>query len=205
MFGVSRSSLRQALKVLEIMGVVTQQVSRGTYLSDNASAILAEPIDFLVLLDGISHHELFEARMMLEPELAARAAERATTDDLRALRGALTQMRRALSDQMRYIEGDVAFHDAVFAAAGNRVCQAMMRVVQRAVLTSIARTSGLTELERSFAFHKAIYVAIEKRRPDEARQEMIQHLKFGRDRLLLATQKPAVGLAEKIAAMRAAL
>src|SRR5262245_1122917 len=52
LFGVSRSSLRQALKVLEIMGVISQRVGDGTYLNTAAPAILAEPLEFLILLDG---------------------------------------------------------------------------------------------------------------------------------------------------------
>ncbi len=60
-FGVSRSSLRQALKVLEIMGVISQRVGDGTYLNTAAASILSEPLEFLILLDGISFHESMEA------------------------------------------------------------------------------------------------------------------------------------------------
>lgn len=60
-FGVSRSSLRQALKVLEIMGVISQRVGDGTYLSTGAVPILGEPMEFLILLDGITSHELMES------------------------------------------------------------------------------------------------------------------------------------------------
>ena len=74
---VSRGSLRQVLKMLEIMGVVSQRVGDGTYLNAAAPSILAEPMEFLILLDGISFEELMEARLIVEPELAARAASRA--------------------------------------------------------------------------------------------------------------------------------
>ena len=53
-FGVNRGSLRQALKVLEIMGVLAQRVGDGTYLSPSADLILKEPLDFLVLVDDLS-------------------------------------------------------------------------------------------------------------------------------------------------------
>src|SRR5713226_4550791 len=105
-FGVNRASLRQALKVLEIMGVLTQRVGDGTYLSTSAESILNEPIEFLILLDDLSHHELFETRMIVEPELAARAAERATTDDLAALRRAIVAMEKACTIQVR-LEADI--------------------------------------------------------------------------------------------------
>src|SRR5512134_2603205 len=64
-FGVSRSSLRHALKVLDIMGVLTQRVGDGTYLTTSASRILSEPLEFLVLLDGISLFDLLETRLIV--------------------------------------------------------------------------------------------------------------------------------------------
>lgn len=192
-FGVSRPSLRQALKVLEIMGVLSQRVGDGTYLSSNASAILSEPMEFLVLIDGISHLELFEARMIVEPELAARAAERATGEDVTAIRKVLGEMERSLDDRERTIERDVAFHDLIFRAAGNRVCRQMFSVIHRAMLTSIARLSLRADLEEVFAAHQAIYTAIAQRKPDEARRAMAEHLRVARGLFLRESgeQKPA--------------
>src|SRR6202041_3689587 len=133
-FGVNRASVRQALKVLEIMGVLNQRVGDGTYLSESAETILNEPIDFLVLLDDLSHHELFETRMIVEPELAARAAEQATVEDLAGLRQALMAMERSRTNQAR-LEADIAFHECIFRASGNRICHLLFRIIHRTVLT----------------------------------------------------------------------
>src|SRR5271156_2959952 len=132
-FGVNRASVRQALKVLEIMGVLTQRVGDGTYLSETAEFLLNEPLDFLVLLDDLSHHELFETRLIVEPELTARAAERATAEDLSALRNAVFAMERSKTTRER-LEADMAFHNAVFRASGNRICQLLFRRIHRTVL-----------------------------------------------------------------------
>jgi GntR family transcriptional repressor for pyruvate dehydrogenase complex len=83
---VNRASLRQVMKVLEIMGVLTQRVGDGTYLSASSESILKEPLEFMVLIDDISPAELFETRAIVEPELAARAALRSTSEDLAKLR-----------------------------------------------------------------------------------------------------------------------
>ena len=78
------------------MGVLSQRVGDGTYLSfDSAESILDEPLDFLILLDDLSHHELFETRLIVEPELTARAAERATAEDISDLRNAIFAMERS--------------------------------------------------------------------------------------------------------------
>src|SRR5690606_28313344 len=98
MVGVSRSSLRQALKVLVSMGVITQRVGSGTRLNPAAASILAEPLQFLILLDGITFEELMEARLIVEPKLAARAAERATADDVKALKRAIARMEENAKD-----------------------------------------------------------------------------------------------------------
>lgn len=179
-FGVARASLRQALKVMEIMGVIHQRVGDGTYLRSNASAILNEPMDFLVLLDSISHHELFEARLIVEPELAARAAERATTADLAELRRSIAALERGASDATKVVDADLAFHGALFRAAGNRVCELMFRLIHRMMLNSIAKTSQLVQARHTVSMHGAIYSAIAQRQPIEAYERMVEHLNDAR-------------------------
>jgi GntR family transcriptional repressor for pyruvate dehydrogenase complex len=175
-FNVSRSSLRQAFKMLDMMGVLNQRVGDGTYLNLNASTILAEPMEFLLLLDGISFHELYEARLVVEPEMASRAAERATAADVEALRVALNGMESSLSDMHRFIELDVAFHQAILRASGNRVFVLMFSAIQRFLLTGIARTSPLVDFAHTLRFHRRIFSTIDRRQPDEARRAMTEHL-----------------------------
>lgn len=174
-FQVNRASVRQVLKVLEMMGVLTQRVGDGTYLSTSAEAILDEPLDFLVLLDDLSHHELFETRLIVEPELAARAAERATTEDLHALRAAITAMQDSAGTDER-LAADMAFHDAVFRASGNRICQLLFKRIHRTVLTSMGQLSNRVELQQPLSYHKRIYAAIRTHDPDEARRLMREHI-----------------------------
>ncbi len=174
-FGVNRASLRQALKVLEIMGVLSQHVGDGTYLSASAESILKEPLDFLILLDDLSHHELFETRLIVEPELAARAAERATAEDLAGLRHAIMAMERSRTNQAR-LDADVAFHECVFRASGNRICHLLFKVIHRNVLTSMGQLSRRVPIERPLSFHKKIYAAIRDRNPQAARSTMQEHI-----------------------------
>ncbi len=174
-FGVNRASLRQALKVLEIMGVLTQRVGDGTYLSASAELTLKEPLDFLVLLDDLSHHELLETRMIVEPELAARAAQRATAEDLIGLRKAIVAMEHCRTNEER-LDADVAFHECIFRASGNRICHLLFRVIHRNLLTSMSKLSRRVPLDRPLTFHKRIYEAIQNREPEEARRQMLDHI-----------------------------
>ncbi|MBL8174200.1 MAG: FadR family transcriptional regulator [Bryobacterales bacterium] len=175
-FGVSRNSLRQALKVLEIMGVISQRVGDGTYLNSGAEAILGEPMEFLILLDGISVHELMEARLIVEPELAAQAASRATAEDVAEIERELSAMEDAGEDSDRLVEHDLLFHQAIFRAAGNRVCSLMFSVVHRSMKRLITLTSQVVSPEHTLTLHRRILAAIRKRNPDDARRRMSEHL-----------------------------
>ena len=175
-FGVSRSSLRQALKVLEIMGVISQRVGDGTYLNAAAPTILNEPMEFLILLDGISFHELMEARRIVEPELAARAAMRATAADVAELAAVHARMEAHKADSARFVEADLRYHQTLFRISGNRVCSMMFTVVHHSVHKLMEVTSSLVDPEHTLTLHRRITAAIRKGDAVQARQRMIEHL-----------------------------
>ena len=176
-FGVHRSSLRQALNALETMGVLTQRVGDGTYLTNDAASILSAPIEFMIIVDGISFHELMEARLIVEPELAARAAERATSNDLTDLRTALDAMKATRNDHTVRAQHDLTFHETIARASANRVCQRMFTAIHKATMKSILlATSVDTNYKETLRFHEAIYKAIWRRESEEARRQMAEHL-----------------------------
>ena len=198
-FGVSRPSLRQALKVLEIMGVISQRVGDGTYLNENASEILNEPMEFLILMDGISIHELVELRSILEPELAALAAERATAQDLRELARSIKEMEDSRHNLEKSIEADLSFHRGIFQAAGNRACSRILAFIHRSVWKSLTITSQLVEAQRPLEGHKAIYNAIYQRSAEEARKQMTEHMRRARQLLLKASKQTVdLNMAQKM-------
>lgn len=133
-FGVARSSLRQALKVLEIMGVITQKVGDGSYLNKDASLVLSVPMEFLFLLDGISLHELAEMRLMMEPALAGSAAQRANSDDIALLRQSITDLQASRRNPEHMVSADLLFHKAVAKASGNRLSERLFHIIHREML-----------------------------------------------------------------------
>jgi GntR family transcriptional regulator, transcriptional repressor for pyruvate dehydrogenase complex len=162
--------------VLEIMGVISQRVGDGTYLNSGAPSILSESMEFLILLDGISFHELMEARLIVEPELAARAASRATSEDISELNAVHANMERSKANSDRFVEFDLLFHQTLFRISGNRVCNMMFTVVHQSVHKLMALTATLVDPEHTLALHRRIITAVRKGAPDEARQRMIEHL-----------------------------
>ena len=175
-FRVARSSLRQALKVLEIMGVITQKVGDGSYLNRDASSVLAVPMEFLFLLDDTSVQELTELRFMIEPALAAKAAERANSDDIALLRQSIADLESSERDRVRLVASDLLFHRAIFQASGNRLTGRLFHTIHRAMLNMIMVTSQMVDLEHTVAFHKPILAAIERRDAALASRLMTAHL-----------------------------
>lgn len=179
-FGVNRASIRQALKALEVMGIVTQRVGDGTYLTPDASTTLRAPLDFLILVDGITFQELFEARRIVEPELAARAALRRSEEDLQDLEAAVCRMQdNPAITPADLAELDLHFHEIIWRASGNRVCQRMFSSLHRAMSRSLNVTSQLREDGTPIGAHSQMFEAIRDRDPERARQLMIEHLLQG--------------------------
>lgn len=175
-FGVARSSLRQALKVLEIMGVITQKVGDGSYLNRDASTVLAVPMEFLFLLDDTSLHELVEIRLMMEPALAAKAAERATAADIALLRQSIVDLERSKEDRVQLVSSDLLFHRVIFQSTGNRLSGRLFHTIHRAMLNMIMVTSQMVDLKHTLQFHRPILEAIEQRDPQRAFSLMSDHL-----------------------------
>ena len=175
-FRVARSSLRQALKVLEIIGVITQKVGDGSYLNRDASSVLSVPMEFLFLLDDTSVQELTELRFMIEPALAAKAAERANSEDVALLRQSIKDLENSKGDRVKLVASDLLFHRAIFQASGNRLTGRLFHIIHRAMLNMMMVTSQLVDLEHTVAFHKPILAAIEKRDPELAARLMRDHL-----------------------------
>jgi GntR family transcriptional repressor for pyruvate dehydrogenase complex len=188
-FGVARSSLRPALKVLEIMGVITQKVGDGSYLNKDASSVLAVPMEFLFLLDDTSLQELTEMRLLMEPSLAAKAAERANAQHIALLRQSILDLEHSKGDRVRLVASDLLFHRAIFQASGNRLAGRLFQTIHRAMLNMIMVTSQLVELEHTLQCHRPILIAIEQRDPELASRLMTDHLVDAQDLLLHTRQQ----------------
>jgi GntR family transcriptional repressor for pyruvate dehydrogenase complex len=170
------------------MGVVSQRVGDGTYLNGAAHSILAEPMEFLILLEGISFEELMDARLIVEPELAARAAVRATPETVARLAESLNRMKAGGSDHKELVEEDLRFHRTIFEMADNRVCRLMFSIVHESMHKLMEITSQMVDQGHTVKLHTRIYTAIRKRAPEEARARMFAHLTDARG-LLLRSQE----------------
>src|ERR1700692_4306550 len=170
--GLSRNSLREAVRALSLARVLEVRQGDGTYVSSLEPGELLEPtLSATRLLQGRTVLELFEVRRMLEPEAAAMAAHRADAEILGALRRELDRMIAAGSNADALVGADAAFHDVIARAPGNGVLQALLRSLStstiRARLWHGIADRGALDLARDE--HTRIYDAIAAGDPDLAR------------------------------------
>ena len=188
-----RSSIREALKALELMGMVESRLGDGTFVCDR-SRFLSSPLVWAITSSGEADvSELVEARRLIETELAALAAERATGEDLKRLGESLDEMEGAGEDAERYLDADLSFHVAIAEAAHNRILSNALELLRNLTRRWIRAALRLPTVPgEALDQHKAIFLAIAKRRPDQARAAMHSHLEAMGRRLMEARERGAV-------------
>lgn len=175
--GVGRAALREALKALELLGMVEARVGDGTFVCPR-SDFLSRPLLWAIMgADQSELRQLIEARLVLEESLAAFAAERATAEELRNIKIALDDMRDQLEDAPRSSESDMRFHIAIAEAAHNPIlanADQLMRNLMKQWILLKHRVPGAAA--RSLEHHVRIYDAILHRDGRRAREEMRNHI-----------------------------
>jgi GntR family transcriptional repressor for pyruvate dehydrogenase complex len=166
--GVSRSSLREALRALTVLGVTEMRHGTGTYVSSLEPELLVRPLSFVLSLSEQASDQLFEARRVVEPAMAALAASRIDDATLERLDGCVATA---------FMETDLELHDAIRAAAGNAILGRFMESIAALALASRQRTGSRRSVqEQTVKDHRAIVKALRAREPEAASKAMLRHL-----------------------------
>ena len=179
-FNVGRSSIREALRMLESQGVITP-VNGGAFIVADAANPLESSLRLLFALDEqAGMHDLFELRRILECEAAALAAERHGEVHLTEMDAATEEMAGALSTSGRdnsFIEADLRFHLAVAGATGNRLVLHSMHAVRDVLRRALTTVYHIPQSpESAVVEHRAIRAAVAAGDAAKAREEMRLHL-----------------------------
>ena len=181
-FGVSRTAVREALKTLGEKGLIESHPGRGTFVTNESARSMRHTLDRMVrngISEGAVH--LVEVREILEPEIAALAAQRADEDGRSAMRESIVVMDAAL-DAEGFIEGDLDFHLALAEAAGNPLILSLIDSIVGLLREQRMRTYYIDGgPARGQYHHKRILEAIERSDPQGARAAMCAHLRQVRE------------------------
>jgi GntR family transcriptional repressor for pyruvate dehydrogenase complex len=176
-FRVSRTSVREALRALESLGLIEIRAGEGTHVREVSVESLIEPLALVILTQREAIAELYEARRLLEPPIAALAARRASPEEVAELTRILAEQAREVAAGRTGLAQDAAFHSAIAHSTHNR---AITRIVTTLMdlLTQTREESLHTpgRPQRSHQDHQQILAAIEARDAAAAQRMMLNHV-----------------------------
>jgi len=175
-YGVGVSTVREALRIMENRGYLLIEHGRGMYVRsrnywshDASLELLQLPVGNLL--------SLLEFRCVLEPEMAALAAERGSPGQFRSIVTAASAMIDDLAKGHDYFSADIAFHEHIAAACSNEVMASVMKSISDLLLESRRKTTRIPgSAEKAAHFHMLIALAIEQRNGPLAKSMMKAHL-----------------------------
>ena len=181
-FGVSRTSVREALQALEISGSIEIRQGGGSFIKTSEVQLVSDALSTTIIqAESNLVYEMLELRRALEVESASLAAQRATSADLEKIRQALEQMAVSGRDIEAGVQADLSFHLHIVMASHNKLLINLMQTLTERMEITIRTTRGHrlvdnNRYEDTFQEHKDIYVAIASGNAPEAKQLMEEHI-----------------------------
>lgn len=182
---VGRTTVREALKLLTLSGVLDARRGDGTYVRQEFTSFLSQQIRWPVLLSAQQVDEIVEVRDALEVKAVRLAAERATPEEIRRIDACQQLLQIEARDLEQETELDLQFHHAIAEASHNELLSTLMRSLQNVLRQYIALAGQMTDrVDTTATEHLAIYDAIATRDPDAAEKAMVEHLAISRKLIL---------------------
>ena len=185
--GVGRSSIREAFRVFQILGVTEAKPGRGTILVNTAPLFALTDWSEFTSTDLIN--DIVEARLALEPLIAAMAAKRADAVSIRRIADTIEAGRRAIGNEAASIQTSLDFHTAVADASGNQTLQLTTRLLRSLYFESTRFSRRQPEnYEALLLDHQQIFAAIRDHDPKAARAASEKHMRHGLKMVLDVTK-----------------
>jgi GntR family transcriptional repressor for pyruvate dehydrogenase complex len=177
MMKVSRPSLREALRALQLMNIIENRQGSGNYITSLEPEQLVEHLDIVFALDDSTYRDLFQARRILETGIAEMAALNITDEEVLRMEESLSKATAVIDDADAFLEADMELHAMILQAAGNRVLPVFMQSINKIGVLSRRRTGEDIGVRRqTVRDHRSIVAALKSRNPDKAKRAMMEHL-----------------------------
>ncbi|PTM40964.1 FadR/GntR family transcriptional regulator [Bosea sp. 124] len=172
--GLSRTPVREAVKVLAAAGILVVKHGHGTFVSAGAQASLGQLLLFEIYLKDTTPQKLMEVRTLFERSCAELAAQRRTDEDLAAMRACIERLRLLVAakpiDFDAALEADLDFHRAIYRAAQNELVATLANFVLNMVSGWLRRSHASGGLADTVRLHEIMYTMIETRNSGGARE-----------------------------------
>ena len=179
--GAGRNTVREALKILASRNVLEIRQGAGTFVSE-IQGIPDDPLGFSMVNDHVKlTKDLLQVRIMLEPQIAALAAQCAKEHEIKELEEILEEMEAAMKKREDYSELDTKFHTKIAQCTHNIVMENLLPVIGKGVAV-FAKEVAQTEYDRTWISHRKIFCYIRDHKPFEAEMEMQYHLLYNTSR-----------------------
>lgn len=179
--GAGRNTVREALKILASRNVLEIRQGAGTFVSEK-QGIPDDPLGFSMVNDHVKlTKDLLQVRIMLEPQIAALAAQCAKEHEIKELEEILEEMEAAMKKREDYSELDTKFHTKIAQCTHNIVMENLLPVIEKGVAV-FAKEVAQTEYDRTWISHRKIFCYIRDHKPFEAEMEMQYHLLYNTSR-----------------------
>lgn len=190
-FGVGRSSLREAMAALSLVGLLEVKPGHGTTVSLSAGDFLTKPLRWGMLMNWRDKlHELVEVRMIIEHAIAGMAAERATKEEIAEIKHHQTQLRASKKVGKKAVQADLAFHAALARASHNSILARFLAELRHPMKNMMEqKASVFMDYDRVAEQHEAIVKAIEGRDIKKAQSTLRDHLEWAGERLMAVLLK----------------
>lgn len=183
MFGVGRSTIREAIKILASKNILEVRRGSGTFLI-NREAKDQDPLGLREMKDKYSLAlDLVTVRLILEPEIAVMAAENATAEDIRQLKAQCSLVESLIKSGIDHTEEDIKFHTCIATCSKNAVVENLIPIIHSAV-SVFANLTHLKLKEETIRTHRDITEAIATRDGIGARCAMNMHMTYNRQMIL---------------------
>ncbi|MDQ3812268.1 MAG: FadR family transcriptional regulator [Chloroflexota bacterium] len=176
-FRVSRASVREALRALEMQGIIESRQGGGTFVRSADTEALVPPLAAAILRGQREMTEVLEVRELIEPGIAGLAATRATAEVVSELEHILERQRQAIAAGRPFVDEDTAFHYTLARAADNHILLRLHNVI-----LDVLRESRQTYLhvpdrpQMSVRGHEAILAAVRAHDGQAAQRASLQHV-----------------------------
>ncbi len=175
--GVSRPILREALKALQVMNIIDIRQGAGAYVKGLDPEDVVEHLDIVFHLDSSLYRDLYDARRVLEADLARMAAARISDEELAAMEENIRQAEIEMDNEEQFFAKDLELHEMIMKASGNRIIPVFMQSINKLALMLREKTNALPNVRRNtIRDHELILNAFKARDPEMVAQAMGEHI-----------------------------